>query len=122
MKPKIVCSCFLIVVLATLDLHGIHREPVGWNRLAAEFGDDLPIGRNIGVSMIESPPFVSNYQPNATNPEFNGKTFEMKSGESAVSEHATVVEQLFFDNTMSIAPGIDTIDVYNANSWVVETT
>ncbi len=109
----------LCVVLATLNLHGAYRETVGWNRLVAELGDDLPIGRNIGVGMIESPLFVSNYQPNTTNPEFNGKTFDMKSGGASVSEHATVVAQLFFGNTMSMAPGVDMIDVYNANLWVV---
>ncbi len=118
MKPRTVRCLFFIVVLATPNLHGIYREAVGWNQLAAEIGEDVPNGKGIPVSMIESP-LGGNYQPNTSNMDFSGKTFDMKSGPSGVSEHATVVGTLLFGNTMSMATGIDMIDVYNANQWVV---
>ncbi len=118
MKTKLLYFLLLSVSIAALDLRGVYRETVGWNRLAAELDENLPDGSGIDVSMVESPVF-GNYQPNTSNLDFTGKTFDMKSGPSGVSEHATVVGTLLFGNTMSMVPGIDTIDVYNANLWVV---
>ncbi len=118
MKSGIACCFLLSFSLAGLNLQGIHRGSVGWYPLEEEIGEAVPTGKGIGVSMIESP-IGGSYQPNTSNLDFSGKTFDMKSGLSGVSEHATVVGTLFFGNTMSMAPGIDMIDVYNANLWAV---
>lgn len=113
-------SIGLIIAAAPVD--GAYRDAVGWNRLVEELGDDLPAGRDIKVSLIESPasPFIGNYKPDVNNFDFAGKNFTIVSPDAGVSNHATVVAQRFFGNSTSMSGEIDAIDVYESVDWLLE--
>lgn len=117
-KQILLFALFTLLAFASGRLHGAYRETVGWNKLVAELGEEVPLGRGIAVSLIESPPFNGNYQPDTNNFEFPGKSFTMRSGDSGISSHATIVAQLFFGNSSSMARAIDTIDVYESVDWL----
>ncbi len=124
MHRKILPSALLLLLVAiTLfflvapRLSAIYRDDAGWPRLAAQLGENVPTGQGIQVSMVES--LVGNhYGPDPDNMDFSGKSIEFLSGETGVSEHATITGLLFFGNTFSIAPGIETIRVYQTNNWM----
>src|SRR5690606_35865048 len=113
-------SIGLIIAAAPVD--GAYRDAVGWNRLVEELGDDLPAGRDIKVSLIESPasPFIGNYKPDVNNFDFAGKHCTIVSPDAGVSNHATVVAQRFFGNSTSMSGEIDAIDVYESVDWLLE--
>lgn len=70
------------------------------------------------VGQVEAPAGGA-YAPNATTPEFQGKTISQKSGISNVaSGHATGVGQYWYGTLSSIAPGIALVDSYEANNWL----
>jgi autotransporter-associated beta strand protein len=92
------------------------KEDVGLVTLQAEIGD-LPTGAGVRVGLIEAA-FDGSYRPMEELPEFAGKHFEFRSGISGNSAHATAVAQNFFGLSTSIAPGIDTIEVYAANGYL----
>lgn len=107
----------LLFLLLVPWLNGTYHEDIGWDRLVEEFGDNLPLGRNVKVSLIESPA-AGSYQPDTGNFELEGKSFSMKSGDSGKSSHATVVAQRFFGTHSAMAKAIDEIDVYEAVHWL----
>ncbi|HMP78751.1 MAG TPA: hypothetical protein PKD54_04825 [Pirellulaceae bacterium] len=94
------------------------KADIGWNQLFAEKGASLENGAGIVVSMAEAP-VGGNYMPNVGGGQYTGKTIVNGSGgSSGVSGHANGVAQIFFGNTLSIAPGVTHITVYNANDWI----
>ena len=106
-----------LLLLSAPHLSALYRDAVGWPRLSAELGENIPTGQGIQVSMVESLA-ENNYGPDPNNMDFSGKSIEFLSGETGVSEHATITGLLFFGNTFSIAPGIETIRVYQTNNWM----
>ena len=94
------------------------KADIGWTKLQAELGGALPTGAGVAVSQVEAPEGTGIYAPDTTSAEFTGKTFSLKSGASGVSGHATTVAGYYYGLTGSIAPGITTIDVYEANNWI----
>ncbi len=124
MHRKIFPSVFIplsiavsLLLLSAPHLSALYREAVGWPRIAAELGENIPTGQGIQVSMVES--LVGNhYGPDPNNMDFSGKSIEFLSGETGVSEHATITGLLFFGNTFSMAPGIETIHIYQTNNWM----
>ena len=99
--------------------HASYLDDIGYNALRAELGAAAPTGAGVGVSHIEanagSPGLF--YLPDVTNADFAGKTITAKSGASGVSGHATAVAAYYYGNGGSVAPGVTTIDVYDADSW-----
>lgn len=60
------------------------------------------------------------FMPNPSNPDFAGKTLAPVGGNpsGSYSDHATTVGTLFYGTTGSMAPGIGTVDVYEADNWI----
>ncbi len=94
-----------------------YRDWVGYVQLQTEYGGALPTASGAQVTQVEAPDGSSNYFPDTTDPEFAGRTFTAKSGESGHSPHATTVGYTYYGNS-SLAPGVTSIFVYNANSWI----
>jgi autotransporter-associated beta strand protein len=92
------------------------REDVGASTLEAALGY-APTGAGVHVSMTEAG-LSGNYVPMTSLPDFVGKNFLYRSGASGNSSHATLVAQNFFGLSGSIAPGIDTIELYEANNFM----
>jgi hypothetical protein len=87
---------------------------IGYNKLQAALGVQLPTGAGVKVSQIEA-----NYgMPDPNNPAFAGKTFTEKSFSEQITSHATSVGLYFYGNSTSIAPGITNIDCYDAGYYI----
>jgi hypothetical protein len=88
--------------------------------LAARLGAATPTGAGIGIGQIEAQENADGrYAPDTTLPEFAGTTFNLLSGTGLpASWHSTEVGKALYGNTLSIAPGITSVSVWNANFWV----
>lgn len=93
------------------------RNDVGFTQLSEELGTALPTGAGIPVSQIEAPK-DGNYAPEIASGQFSGKEFSFQSGSSGTSTHANGMAQRFYGNTISIAPGVTDVHLYNADHWV----
>ena len=114
----------LLVMLTSAQVYGqAYKAEVGFNRLRSEVGARLSSGADVIVAMAEANVGGAGahaYFPTSTDPEFAGKTLVDVSalvGRSN-SGHATFVAQLFFGNTLSMAPGVRTVQVYDADNFV----
>jgi len=119
-----IVSVFL-VMFASAQVYGqAYKAEVGFNRLRSEVGAGLSSGADIIVAMAEANVGgvgAHAYFPTSTDPEFAGKTLVDVSalvGRSN-SGHATSVAQLFFGNTTSMAPGVKTVQIYDAENFVI---
>ncbi len=93
------------------------RDDVGYTQLQDELGAALPTGAGIPVSQIEAPD-DGNYAPNTASSEFDGKYFLFQSGSSGTSTHANGMAQRFYGNSISTAPGVTDVHLYNADHWL----
>lgn len=114
----------IALVLALLLSPTVHAYMVdiGFSALQAELGGSTPTGGGVRVGHVEAPENGDQlppiFMPNPSDPQFAGKTIHPVDGAPPYSSHATSVGQLFYGNTSSIAPGITTIDSYEANNWL----
>jgi hypothetical protein len=117
-------TCALLLSLAP-DVHA-YMVDIGYTALQNELGAAVPTGANVRVAQVEAPiNDVSGgaapiFMPNPSNQEFVGKTLTPIGGNpsGSYSDHATAVGALFYGAASSIAPGIGTINVYEANNWI----
>ena len=115
LAPPFFCCAILFASVVPPAFAGI-KEDVGLVTLQTMMGF-VPTGAGVRVSMTEAV-VNGNYTPMAELPDFAGKHFEFRSGRAGNSAHATWVAQNFFGLTTSIAPGIDTIELYEANDFL----
>ena len=121
-----VTLCAAVVLCAGSAAAG-WKDDTGYNQLAANWprwGDHAHRGGR-RRAQIEAPDSNHNYMPDTTLAEFAGKTITpMSPGSSGVSDHATEVGNYFygqFTNDVpygSAAPGVTSVDVYEANNWM----
>lgn len=92
----------------------------GYNDLLARLGmENMPTGAGVIVGQVEVATTQGHYTPNQTLAEFDGKTFIRRSGSTGGnSGHATAVGRNYYGNTLSIAPGIGEIHVFEVNHWI----
>ena len=109
-------SAHLLSGIARADYAG----DIGLMALRAELGAGIPTGAGVAVSQIEASLSQSSliYMPDTTSPEFTGKTFTRMSGVSTVSGHANSVASYFYGRSLSLAPDVSAISVYEANAWI----
>lgn len=100
------------------------RNELGLTALSELLGDLMPTGAGIKVGQVESPLTAggTNYMPNGTqfaspDSQLLDDTITDKNGSGTVSSHATAVAQGIY-GTNGVAPGVDSVDVYNANNWI----
>ena len=129
MFPRIPLSALLLRIplrvglawlwLGTGLVHGEYRDDSGYNQLKAELGAAFPTGAGVGVSQTEAPADAAfSYLPDRTSTEFTGKIINASSGTAGVSGHASTVATLYYGSFSSMAPGVTSINVYEANSWI----
>ncbi|MSQ90859.1 MAG: hypothetical protein EXS01_05635 [Phycisphaerales bacterium] len=97
-----------------------HADEIGYDALLARLsGQFIPTGAGVFVSQVEAPAGTAlTYGPDQSLPEFSGKIFLAQSGVPVVSSHATTVAQSFYSTTNSIATGIPTIYLWEANGFI----
>lgn len=104
----------------TLPAGADWREDIGFARLQAVAGPELPTAVADGLTHVEPPEDLAglNFVADPANPLFTGKTFNLPSGPGGVSYHATGVGTNFYGNTTSLLPGASVVDCYDANGWI----
>ncbi len=111
---------FLMMVLAVWPgyANAGWKADIGYTDLSDALGVSLPDGSGIDVTQVES--YSSgHYMPDTGNSDFSGKTITDQTGsDTGFSSHATTVGRNFYGNTVSIAPGITIIDVYETVDWL----
>lgn len=111
--------CALIVLLATAPARAQYSDLMGAEQLSQLLGGNMLDGTGIRVDQVEATDQNFAYMPNVSNSDFAGITFNNVSGSSdATSSHASQVAWSFYGRTLSIAPGITEVDVYEANHWL----
>ncbi|MBV8780168.1 MAG: hypothetical protein JO353_02115 [Phycisphaerae bacterium] len=106
-----------------------YRSDIGYTKLSAEQGANLPTGLNVPVTQVEAD--LSNgsdkyeFVPDTTDSQFAGKFFTVHntSPSPKTSSHATTVGEFFYGGTSNISgssmsPGVGTIDSYEADYWI----
>ena len=81
----------------------------------------LPTGSGVSVTQVEFPFTGSgqtDFMPNLNDGQFAGKTITDRSGGGTSSSHGTTVGRNLYGTSNSIAPGISTVDVYEAEDWL----
>lgn len=109
-----------LVLLAVCSPLSAYKDQIGFYNLQTRIGTvNTPDGSGIAVTQAEAyPSGTTNYAPNTDDTQFLGKNFTYVSGSTGVSSHATTVARYFYGSISSIAPGIDTIDLYSAGGYL----
>ncbi|MBM4197446.1 MAG: hypothetical protein FJ197_10210 [Gammaproteobacteria bacterium] len=102
---------------------GAYADDVGFTKLQQELGAGTPTGAGVVVSQVEAAVTVKGqltWYPDIGNVQFAGKTITDVSNapDGIYSGHATSVGTVFYGNTGSVAPAIDTIASYYASTWL----
>lgn len=91
---------------------------IGYTDLVARLGaGNVPTGAGIGCGQVEAQESAGNFGPNTANADFVGKTFTPMGGAFGASSHATAVGQNLYGLSGSIAPGMNSIWVWEAGAW-----
>ncbi len=94
------------------------QASMGLTALKDRLGNATPTGAGITATQVEAPRTTeTEYYVNASHPDFVGKSITDVTGGGTVSSHATNVGQNFYGK-YGVAPGVSTVDVYNANDWM----
>ena len=119
-----ILSVLLVLLGSPHALGQAYKAAVGYNKLQAEVGASLANGAGVVVAMAEAnvgPGGTNTYYLNTADSQFTGKTFTDISNLSPrnTSGHATTVAQLFFGNTSSMSGGVNNVQVYDAENFVI---
>jgi len=101
-------------------VHAGYKDDIGYTQLQYELGiANIPNGSGVPVTQAEAL-YNGAYMPDVLgNTQFDGKTItNVAGGESSVSDHANGVANFFYGNNSSVAPGITTVNVYDAGYWL----
>jgi len=111
----------LALFMLSSQAYADYRDDIAYTQLQAEVGATLvPNGSNISVTQVEAA-IDDAWMPDVNSLSFLNKVIEDKTGGSnGFSEHSNGVANTFFGNTSSIASGIEHIDVYSAEDWLLD--
>ncbi|HUU31791.1 MAG TPA: dockerin type I domain-containing protein [Phycisphaerae bacterium] len=108
----------VIVLGAAVEARAGYIDLIGYPELKAELGASVPTGAGVKVMQVEGKNESGYYMPNTASAEFFGKTITNATGTpTGTSSHAHQVGLNFYGNSISVAPGITNITVYEKNNW-----
>ena len=117
--------CVLLILLCSAQSYGqAYKATVGYDKLKSEVGAGLANGAGVVVALAEANTGgagTNTYFLNTADSQFSGKSFTDISNLTPrnISGHATGVGQLFFGNTTSMSGGVTSVQVYDAENFVV---
>jgi hypothetical protein len=110
-------SLAMMLVLATPTIgFADELDDIGFRSLQERLGASAPSGAGVVLGQVEVP--NPGYGPNQSNPEFAGVTFVEQSGAAGTSGHATTVATRYFGQTLSPAPGVTTVHLWDVNQFL----
>lgn len=117
-----------LLFVATQQAAATYTDLIGFPQLQDQLGTQIPTGLGISVQHVEGVAGgaqAGNYAPNPIESENLGKTFNnitfnsgVSQGSTGISNHARGVGFYFYGNSRSVSPGIDSIDIFEANHWM----
>jgi len=121
MRVQLLVIRFIFLLGCSGSAVADYKDDIGYNRLVAEQGEMMPNGSGIPVTQGEAGGDPPVYMPDVTIGELAGKAITDKSGSNqanSTSGHATSVGKQFYGSSTSIAPAINTVNIYDANGWL----
>jgi len=115
MKTTVTIAAGLVLAIPAAAIAG---SDIGYDDLTSRLGGATPTGAGVVAATVEAQNGSGNFYPNQGDLEFTGKNFIERSGSSAASSHATGVAVRQYGNSTSVAPGIATIQLYEAGDWL----
>ena len=98
--------------------HGHRSAEHRCDAIENRVGEFRATGAGVAISQVEAPTTTSStYFVDTGLSDFAGKTIVDATGGGDISSHATNVGQNMYGNA-GIAPGVTSVDVYNANDWL----
>ena len=122
-RPWLIAASAMLLCAAQMvqPAQAGYRDLMGYPELEALLGEAVPTGAGLHVGIIEGTNNADNYMPDVGHAELVNKTFTNQTDDGdGSSSHATHVARNFVGSNTSIAPDIDTIDVWSANDWLRE--
>ncbi|MDI9410494.1 MAG: hypothetical protein QM519_03050, partial [Bacteroidia bacterium] len=93
-------------------------DEIGYEELVARLGSAVPTGAGVPIVQVEANESAGlSYRPNPAETDFAGKAFNLFSGASSNSGHATFVGRNLY-GSLGIAKGITQINCFDANGWI----
>jgi hypothetical protein len=106
-----------LAIILTLAAPAMADE-IGYEELVARLGSAVPTGAGVQVVQVEANESAGlSYRPNPAEADFAGKSFNLFSGASADSGHATFVGRNLY-GSLGMAKGITQINCFDANGWI----
>jgi len=107
-----------LAIILTISTPAMADE-IGYEELVARLGGTAPNGAGVPIVQVEANESTAglSYRPNGSEPDFAGKVFNLFSGASANSTHATFVGKNLYGQ-YGIAKGITQINCFDANGWL----
>ena len=123
------CALTILLMISAENATATYDDLIGFPELQAQLGSSIPTGSGIVVQHVEasvgSGPQAGNYAPDPNTSDFSGKVFTnvtfdagVTQGSLGPSNHARGMGRNFYGNSISIAPDITSIDVYEATHWM----
>lgn len=104
------------LIVASLALGGsAAADQIGYQDLVLRLGAATPNGAGVNLCQVEAG--GTTYAPDSSAPEFAGKTFQLMSGASGASSHATVVGRNWYGSVDGMADGASLIYCYEAGNF-----
>jgi hypothetical protein len=105
-------------LLVAVPAHAGIFDDIGYTALVARLGvRNVPTGAGYAVGQVEAQESAGNYGPDVNNADFAGTSFTAQTGPFGLSGHATTVGLNLYGNTASIAPGVNSVFIWEAGSW-----
>lgn len=126
MKIQAAMKFLLLACLAPSWARADYRDDVGYANLRAALGAAAPTGAGVSVAQVEAAANDTSqgaapvYAPDPGDGQFAGKSISFPAGNASggYSSHATGVGRTFYGSASSMAPGINSVNVYEINSWL----
>lgn len=113
--PVAVVFACVVASAATVE---VVADEIGYADLVARLGaGNVPTGAMVRVAQVEATSGTA-YGPAVGDAEFAGVTFVEMSGAAGNSGHATTVAKNYYGSTLSVAPGISQVHLYEANGFI----
>lgn len=115
-KMQMITVTTASVLLSTGFASADILDDIGHTALVERLGASVPTGAGVVVGQTEVPD--PGYGPNQADSEFAGINFIERSGAAGSSSHATTVATRFYGATLSPAPGIGTVHLWDVNDFL----
>ena len=105
-----------MVLLSPAFVVADELDDIGYRALVDRLGAAAPSGAGVGLGQVEVP--NPGYGPSQSDSEFAGVSFVEQSGTAGTSSHATTVATRFYGRTLSPAPGVSTVHLWDVNQFL----